>query len=123
MPKNVQEWQNLLLAIPMNWQIQGHPSTKDISRNVSFYSGMAVFLTFQSCGLACPQHLILTLCVRLVPFKWSQVLDMKGCIFYIKGAEWQGYSFQHDNVLLTFVLPLLNGLLLFFNPFKNYIFI
>ena len=62
MPKNVQEWQNLLLAIPMNWQIQGHPSTKDISRNVSFYSGMAVFLTFQSCGLACPQHLILTLC-------------------------------------------------------------
>ena len=58
---NVQEWQKILLAIPMNWQILGHLRTKAISRNDSFYSGMAVSLTCQSCRLACPQHLILPL--------------------------------------------------------------
>ena len=35
--------------------------TKAISRDDSFYSGMAVSLTWQSCGLACPQLLILPL--------------------------------------------------------------
>ena len=38
-----------LTAILMNWQILGHPRTKAISRNDSFYSGMAVSLTCQSC--------------------------------------------------------------------------
>ena len=42
----------------MNWQIQGHPITNAISRKDSFYSGMAVSLICQSCGLACPQRLI-----------------------------------------------------------------
>ena len=51
-----------LPAIPMKWQILGHPRTKAISRNDSFYSGMTVSLTCQSCGLACPQRLILPLC-------------------------------------------------------------
>ena len=45
----------------MNWQILGHPRTEAICRNDSFHSGMAVSLTCQSCGLACPQHLILPL--------------------------------------------------------------
>ena len=45
----------------MNWQILGYPRTKVISRNDSFYSGMAVSLTYQSCKLACPQRLILPL--------------------------------------------------------------
>ena len=54
----MQEWQKNLLAIPMNLQILGRPRTKAISRNDSFYSGMAVSLTCQSCGLACPQRLI-----------------------------------------------------------------
>ena len=61
LPKNVQEWQKILLAIQMNWQILGYPGTKFISRNDSFYSGMAVSLTYQSCKLACPQRLILPL--------------------------------------------------------------
>ena len=57
------KWQNFLLAIPMDWQILRHPRTKNISRDDSFYSGMAVSLTCQSCGLACPQRLILPLVV------------------------------------------------------------
>ena len=57
----MQEWQNKLLAIPMNWQILGHPRVKAFTRNDSFHSGMAVSLTCQSCGLACPQRLILPL--------------------------------------------------------------
>ena len=59
--QKMQEWQKNSQAIPMNWQILGHPRTKAIPRNDSFYSGMAVSLTCQSCGLACPQRLILPL--------------------------------------------------------------
>ena len=59
--KNVQEWQKNLLAIQMSWQFSGHPRTKAIFRTDSFHSGMAVSLTCQSCGLACPQGLILPL--------------------------------------------------------------
>ena len=69
----VQEWQKILPAIPMNWQILGHPKTKAIFRNDSFYSGMAVSLTCQSCGLACPQRLILPLALYLLK---NHIFDM-----------------------------------------------
>ena len=49
LPKYVQEWQTLLLAIPMNWQIYGHPRQRP-------FPGMTVFVmpsVFNSTPVRC----------------------------------------------------------------------